>query len=166
MRTKKSSNILVRSILSGLMLLCLWATEGFCVDWVLFSTFKNGDLLYYDRDSIYKNSTNGVKIRTKLEYSKRGLEEDKKSMVESGMSEAELIRTGHDRLRSTIILWELRCRDKVSCMLTFTDYDRNEKVLFSRNVPAIESCDPITPKAPQIHSLFEMMCNKQTAMKQ
>lgn len=165
MKKTKSLKIVIFFIFSGLMLLCLWVTEGLCVDWVLFSTFKNGDRLCYDRDSIEGFSTNSVKVRTKLDYSKNGLEEDKKSMIESGMSEAEMTRVGHDRLRSTIILWELRCNDKVFCMLTFTDYDRDEKVFFSHNVPAIESCDSITPKAPEIYSLFEMLCNKQTAMK-
>ena len=165
MRTKKSLNIVILFLLSGLMLSCLYVTEAFCVDWVLVSTFKNGDLLYYDRNSIDDTSTNGVKVRTKVEYGERGLEEEKKIMMEEGISEAEMIRRGHDRLRSTIILWEMKCKDNVSCMLTFTDYDKDEKFLISHNVPAIESCDSITSKAPEIYSIFEMLCKKQTAMK-
>lgn len=160
MRTKKSSHIVVLFILSGLMLSCLCVTEGLSVDWVLFSTFKNGDIFYYDRDSIDDSSTKGWKVRTKLEYGKRGLKEDRKIMREEGISEAEMIRRGHDRLRYTIIMWKMKCKDNVSCMLTFTDYDRSGKVLISHNVPAIESCDPITPEAPEIHSIFQMLCNK------
>ena len=165
MRTKKSLNIVALFIFSGLMLSCLCVTETLCVDWVLFSTFKNGDILYYDRDSIEDNSTNIVKVRTKLEYSKRGLDEDRIIMIEEGISEAEMIRRGHYRLRYTIILWEMKCKDNISCMLTFTDYDRDEKVLISHNLPATEACDSITIKAPEIHTIFEMLCKKQTAVK-
>ena len=81
-------------------------------------------------------------------------------MLEEGISEASMVRRGYDRLHYTIILWEMKCKDKMSCMLTFTDYDRNEKILISHNVPAIESCHSITPEAPEIHSIFEMLCNK------
>jgi hypothetical protein len=139
--------------------------ETLCADWVLFSTFKNRDLFYYDRDSIEDDSTNIVKVWTKLEYRKRGLEEDRKIMIEEGISEAEMIRRGHDRLYYTIIMWAMKCKDNVSCMLIFTDYDRDEKVLISHNLPSIESCDSITIKAPEIHSIFEMLCSKQIAAK-
>jgi hypothetical protein len=159
MRTKKSLNILVLFIISGLILSCLYVTEAFCVDWVLFSTFKNGNLLYYDRDSIDENATNSVLIRTKLEYSKKGLKEQRKNMVEAGISESEMAQRGHDSLHHTTILWGMSCNSKMSCMLNFTDYDRNEKILISHNVPEIESCDSITPKAPEIHSIFKMLCS-------
>jgi hypothetical protein len=60
----------------------------------------------------------------------------------------------------TVILWEMKCQDNVFCMLTFTDYAETEKVLISHNVPAIESCDYITPEAPEIHSIFHFVINK------
>ncbi|MCX5847708.1 MAG: hypothetical protein NTW12_15355 [Deltaproteobacteria bacterium] len=164
MRTKKSLSIVVLFILSGLMLSCLCVTEALCVDWALFSTFKNGDLLYYDRDSIDNNSTNGVKVWTKLEYSNRGLEEHIKSIIEEGSSKGEIIKRGYDRLHYTIIVWKMRCNVDKSCLLGFTDYDKDEKIVMSHNT-AIESCDSITPRAPEIHLIFEMLCNKQTAVK-
>jgi hypothetical protein len=154
---KKILGILV-FILSGLIPFC-FVTEALCVDWVLFSTFKNGDILYYDGDNIVHDSENIVKVRTKTEYSKRGLKEARRIMIEEGISEAEMLRRGYDRLCHTVILWEMKCQDNVFCMLTFTDYDKSGKILISHNVPAIESCDSITPEAPEIHSIFQMLCN-------
>jgi hypothetical protein len=145
-------------ILLGLIPSCLLA-EAFCEDWVLFSTFKSGNLIYYDRHSVEENSKNSVLIQTKVEYGKRGLEEDKKIMMEEGISEAEMIWRGYDRLCHTVILWEMQCQDNISCMLSFTDYDSSGKLLISHNVPANESCDSITPKAPEIYSIFEMLCS-------
>ncbi|MDO9558318.1 MAG: hypothetical protein Q7I89_01375 [Syntrophales bacterium] len=159
MRTKRSLNIVLLSIFSGLVLTCFCVTEALCEDWILFSTFKNGDLLYYDRDSIKDTATNSVKIWTKLEYSKRGLNEHIKYIIEGGSSKGEIIKRGYDRLHYTIIEWEMKCNDKMSCMLTFADYDRDEKTLKSQKVPAIESCDSIMPVAPEIHSIFQMLCN-------
>jgi hypothetical protein len=163
MNTKKSLSIFV-FIISGL-LPSFVVTEALCEDWVLFSTFKNGNILYYDSDDVSRNSANIAKVRTKIEYSKRGLKEEKSIMIEEGISEAEMIRRGYDRLCHTVILWKMQCQDNMSCMLTFTDYDRSGKIMISHNLPANESCDPITPESPEVRSIFEMLCNKQTAMK-
>lgn len=165
MTTKRSLNIVVLYILSGLMLSWLCVTEALCADWVLFSTFKNGNLLYYDGNSNDDNSTNNVKIRTKLEYSQKGLEEQRKMMVEAGISESEMTQKKFDNLHHTTILWKMKCNDKMSCMLAFADYDRDEKILYSHNVSAINSCDSITLEAPEIYSIFEVICNKKIAVK-
>ncbi|MDP3098315.1 MAG: hypothetical protein Q8M86_10235 [Syntrophales bacterium] len=165
MRTNKLLNIVELLILSGLMLYCFRVTDAFCEDWILFAKFGEGNLIYYDRHSIEENSKNSVKVWTKLEYSKKGLEEDRKFMMEEQISEAEMKRRGHDRLHHSTVLWEMQCQDNISCMSSFTDYDSSGKILFSDNVPANESCDSITPEAPEIRSLFKMLCSKQKAMK-
>jgi hypothetical protein len=161
MKTKKLLSVF---ILLGLIPSCFVA-ETLCEDWVLFSTFKNGDILYYDIDNIDLDSANIVKVRTKTEYSKRGLAEAKSIMIDEGITEAEMIRRGYDRLCYTVILWEMKCHENISCMLTFTDYDMSKKILISHDVPSIESCDSITSESPIVSSLFKMLCSKQTAMK-
>jgi len=140
-------------------------TEALCENWVLIATFQNGNSLYCDSDSIVRDSANIVTVRTKTKYSRRGLEEQNRFMAEQGISKVEMKRRGYDRLCHTVILWAMQCQDNISCMLTFTDYNRGGQVLSSHYVPANASCDPITPGAPEIRSVFEMLCNKQTAMK-
>jgi hypothetical protein len=158
MNTIKSLSIYFFIILG--LLPSFFVTEALCEDWVLFSKFKNGDILYYDSDNSVHDQANTVQVRTKTEYSRRGLEEQNRLIAEEGISRAELKRRGYDRLCHTVILWKMKCQDNMACMLTFTDYDRREKVLSSRNVPANDSCDPITPEAHEIRSIFEMVCNK------
>lgn len=163
MKTRKSLSIFASILL--VLIPFLFVTDALCEDWVLLSTFKNGDILYYDSHSIRCDSANVVRVRTKTKYSKRGLEEQQRFMTEEGISKAEMKRRGYDRLRHTVILWEMHCQDNMSCMLTLADYDRSEKVLSSNNFPANDSCDSITPKAPEIHSIFEMVCHKQAEVK-
>ena len=100
-----------------------------------------------------------------IKYSEIGKAEDKQKMKEAGISEAEMIKRGHHKLHYTTVLWEIRCKHNLSCMLTIIDYDEKGNILTSIHVPATESCSNLRPETSELYPLYYMMCDKQAGVK-
>jgi len=90
---------------------------------------KSGNDVSYKTENIQKNGGKFiVQVWEKEVYSDKGREELIQKMRDNEMSTER-----YDKLKDTMTLYEIDCKKKRRNILSVTDYDTDDKVLFSHS---------------------------------
>lgn len=118
--------------------------------WVLYGKSPFGDY-YYDKMSVTKGSKNIIRVWEKVKFTKEGKDSQTKDRKYSKIPKYEW-----DKLDFGINLYEFDCENNTRRLLSFVDYNDEERIIEKFNV-ANPEIEPVIPGSIN-ESLLKSVC--------
>ncbi len=124
----------------------LFCEEAYAKDWRLYAKTDSYEC-FYDAEDLFISSQDVVEVRTKSEYTEKGVAETVKKLGKH-----------YRNLSYSLELWETDCKGKKSRLLSITAYTAEGSILYNDQAGSRSPPWKIIPRGSVEESLYHALC--------